>query len=223
MIKKREGLNNIKKLHSIVLTESDFDFNNKILGRRAIQHAEDIQGLAPEQYGSRKYKCSIDQALTYDIIRQSKRSGLLCSNDAQSFFDRIVHSVASLAYKGIGIQQPPLECMLVRIQEMNHHIRTSFGLSFDSLKKHNTNCPFQGILQGNGAAPTTWVLISVPLLNMLRSKGHGAKFVSSISKNLTHIVGFSFVDNTDLVTFDMFDETKSWDTLKDCMQEAIDR
>ena len=227
MIKKREGLNNIKKLRSLVLTESDFNFNNKILGRRSIQHAEDIQGLAPEQYGSRKFKCSIDQALhkkiTYDIMRQTKRSGLLCSNDAKSCFDQIVHSIAALAYKRIGIQQPPIECMLSGIQEMNYHISTSFGLSFESFNKHNTDCPLQGILQGNGAAPTTWVLISVPLLNMLRKKGHGAKFLSPLSKHLTHIVGFAFVDDTDLLTFDMFDETKSWENLSECMQEAIDR
>ena len=107
MIKKRAGLNNLTSLRSIVLTEADFNFNNKLLGRRAIQHAEDINGLTPEQYGSRKNKCSIDQALhkrlTYDIMRQSKQSGLLCSNDAKSCYDRIVHSVAALAYKHVGV------------------------------------------------------------------------------------------------------------------------
>ena len=112
MIKKRAGLNNLQALRSIVLTESDFNFNNKILGRRAIQHAKEIDGIAPEQYGSRKYKSSIDQALhkriTYDIIRQTKRPGLLCSNDAKSCYDRIVHSVAALAYKRIGVPKPPL-------------------------------------------------------------------------------------------------------------------
>ena len=91
------------------------------------------------------------------------------------------------------------------------------------MNKFNTQSPFQGILQGNGASPTTWVLISVPLLNMLRVKGHGAKFFSPLSKELTHIVGFAFVDDTDLLTFDMFDSEKSWDTLSDCMQEAINR
>ena len=48
MIKKRAGLNNIKSLRSIVLTESDYNFNNKISGRWAIQHAEAIDGIAME-------------------------------------------------------------------------------------------------------------------------------------------------------------------------------
>ena len=58
---------------------------------------------------------------------------------------------------------------------------------------------------------------------MLQVKGHGAKFVSPLSKELTHIVGFAFVNDTDLLTFDMSDSEKSWDNLSDCMQEAINR
>ena len=113
--------------------------------------------------------------------------------------------------------------MLLGIQDMKHHIKTSFGLSKLALNKQNSETPFQGILQGNGASSTTWVLISIPLLNMLRAKGHGAKCVSSISQELTHVVGFAFVDDSDLITFDMFEEEKSWDELQDCMQEAINR
>ena len=52
---------------------------------------------------------------------------------------------------------------------------------------------------------------------MLRSKGHGAKFISPLSKELTRVVGFTFVDDTDLITFDMFDEEKSWEDLASCM------
>ena len=36
-------------------------------------------------------------------------------------------------------------------------------------------------------------------------------------------MGIAFVDDTDLITFDMFDEEKSWDDLASCMQEAINR
>ena len=44
-----------------------------------------------------------------------------------------------------------------------------------------------------------------------------------MSKDLTHIVGFAFVDDTDLITFDMFDEERSWEDLSQCMQDAINR
>ena len=103
MIKKKMNLNNITALRSVVLTEADFNFNNKILGRRVIQHAEDIQDIAPEQYGSRKNKSAIDQALhkriTYDIIRQTKLPGAMCSNDAKLCYNWVLHSIAGLAYR----------------------------------------------------------------------------------------------------------------------------
>ena len=116
MIKKKAGLNTVHSLRSIVLTEADFNFNNKLLGKRAIQQAEDLNDIAPEQYGSRKHKSAIDQALhkrlSYDIMRQTKTAGLLCSNDAKSCYDRVLHSIASLAYQRIGIPHPPVHCML---------------------------------------------------------------------------------------------------------------
>ena len=227
MIKKKAGLNTVHSLRSIVLTEADFNFNNKVLGRRAIQQAENLNDIAPEQYGSRKHKSAIDQALhkrlSYDIMRQMKTPGLLCSNDAKSCYDRVLHSIASLAYQRIGIPHPPVHCMLQCIQEMNHQIKTNFGISEECLHKRYTAVPLQGILQGNGASPTTWVLISTPLLNMLRAKGNGAKFVSPISHEHTHIVGFAFVDDTDLITFDMEMNTVDWDEITHKMQEAIDR
>lgn len=227
MIKKKIGLNTVQSLRSVVLTEADFNFNNKILGRRAIQHAEDINDIAQEQYGSRKGKSSIDQALnkrlTYDIMRQTKFPGILCSNDAKSCYDRVLHSIASLAYQRIGIPKPPVQCMLKCIQEMKHQIRTNFGISEETLQKRYTMIPLQGILQGNGASPTTWVLISTPLLNMLRTHGNGAKFKAPISKELSHIVGFAFVDDTDLITFDMQSDNRDWDDITTQMQQAIDR
>ena len=227
MIKKKVNLNNILALRSVVLTEADFNFNNKILGRRTLQHAEAINEIAPEQYGSRKKKSAIDQALhkkiTYDIIRQTKLPGALCSNDAKSCYDRVLHSIASLAYRRLGVPNPPVQCMLESIQNMSHHIKTSFGISTITLSKKNTLIPFQGILQGNGASPTTWIIISTPLLNMLRAAGHGAKFKSPISHENTHIVGFAYVDDTDLITYNMTDENISWETVGAEMQEAINR
>ena len=99
MIKKQIDSNKFFNLRSLVLTEADFNF--KVLGTRAIQHAEDINELVPEQYGSHKAKSAIDQALhkrlTYDIMRQLRKSEILCSNDTKSCYDRILHFIAALA------------------------------------------------------------------------------------------------------------------------------
>lgn len=226
MIKKKAQVDHIESLRSIVLTEADCNFNNKILGKSAMQVAEENQLLAPEQYGSRKGKLSIDHALhkrlSYDIVRQSRTAGALCSNDAKSCFDRIVHTIAILAYRRLGIANPPVESMIRSIQEMKHHFRTSHGDSEICLEQPIRVPCYQGILQGNGAAPTTWVLISTPLLNMLREARKGGLFTSPVSKNRSHFVGYAYVDDMDIITTNNHNINLSVDEVMEEMQLAID-
>ena len=58
---------------------------------------------------------------------------------------------------------------------------------------------------------------------MLRKALHGAKFLSPITKEFTHIVGFAFVDDTDLVSLDMTNEHITFEEVARDMQQAIDR
>ena len=227
MIKKKTNVDRVTKLRTIVLTEADYNFNNKKLGKDAMRHAESNGLIAPEQYGSRKGKSAIEHALnkrlSYDLIRQLRCPGALCSNDAKSCYDRISHAIVSLAFQRLGIPEAPVQCMLKCIQQMKHYIRTSFGDSDDHFTSEHTAIPFQGILQGNGAAPTIWVLVSTPLLNMLRTAGNGAHIISPLSEEASHIIGYAFVDDTDLITLDMRDINKEADEIMSNMQESIDR
>jgi hypothetical protein len=105
----------VTKVRTITLTEADFNFNNKLLGKTTLQHTEDNNLLAKEQYGSRKGKSAIEHVthkrLTFDIMRQVRSNGALCLNDEKSCYDRILHSVASLAYQRLGIPLPPVQSM----------------------------------------------------------------------------------------------------------------
>jgi hypothetical protein len=89
--------------------------------------------------------------------------------------------------------------MFEMIQKLEHHVRTVFGESKIGFVQQGPK-PLQGVGQGNGAGPQIWALVSTPVLNMLRAEGLGAKFQSALSKISTTLVGFAFVDNTDLVT-----------------------
>ena len=93
--------------------------------------------------------------LTYDIIRACRRPGALCSNDAKSFFDRVLHTIAMLAYRRLGIEEAHVRSNVATIQGMKHYIRTAFSDSDVTLDGNGNVQPFQGMLQGNGAAPTT--------------------------------------------------------------------
>ena len=227
MIQKRAQVDLVSKLRTLVLTLADFNHNNKILGRTTMHHAEKHQLLAKEQYGSRRSKSAIEHAfhkrLTYDIMRQSCINGALCSNDAMSCYDRILHSVASLAYQRLGIPLPPIKCMLQSIQNMKHNLCTSYGDSMWTISSKGTLIPYQGILQGNGAAPTTWVVLSTPLLNMMRTARHGGFFTSPITRQSSHYVAFAYVDDTDLLEFNSRDPHITIDEVMEKMQQAVNR
>jgi hypothetical protein len=213
-ILKKPGEFRISKMRTILLYDAAFNQNNKWIGRAAMRHSEalleessttDRQALAPEQYGSRKRHQAIDQCLnkqlTFDLSRQLHQPMALCANDAKSCYDRVVHSVASLCLQRIGCPKPVVISMFETLQNLRHHVRTQYGDSVLSYEALQGNIPIQGLGQGNGAGPTIWALISTPILNMLRSHGYGIKITSCISGNNLHFVGYSFVDDTDLVEF----------------------
>lgn len=227
MLPKKSNSDKVTDLRTIVLQECEYNFNNKKIGKDAMNHAERNNFIAWEQYGSRKGRRAIDQALnkrlTYDLIRFNRRPASMCSNDAKSCYDRVLHSIMSLAFRRMGFPEPPVDCMISCLQQMKHFIKTSFGVSDNHFTSRHTAIPLQGILQGNGAGPTIWVLVSTPLLHMLRRAQVGAHLLSAISKEPAHFVGFAFVDDTDLITFNAADITITTDEIFDSMQESIDR
>ena len=148
--------------------------------------AEDLKAIAKEQFGSRAGLTAIDQSLnkrlTYDLMQQRKRPGALCSNDAKSCYDRIVHSVASLAMQRVGAPVEPIVCMFTTIQNLQHRIRTVYGDSEIGFSGELYAVPFQGVGQGNGAGPQIWAVVSTPIFNMLRSMGFGAFFKATFQE-----------------------------------------
>ena len=62
---------------------------------------------------------------------------------------------------------------------------------------------FQGLCQGNGAAPAGLAVISITILNAHKKKGHRGKFVCPISLRTGHLAAILFVDNNDLIHIDI--------------------
>ena len=204
MFKKKQNRIAADQLRTILLLEADFNHLNKKLGRDLMYQAERFNLIAPEQFGSRKSHSCIDQViikrLYYDALRFLRRSGFLCSNDAKACYDRIVHSIASLAMQRVGMPIEPILCMLQSLQNMTHHVRTAHGLSSSTYGCSLLDGkPVQGSGQGNGASPTIWTLISSPLLEMMRRLNFGVTFSSPLSNEDISFVGCSFVDDTDLL------------------------
>ena len=206
----------IDKLRTIVMYQPDFNATNKLLGKTVMNHIESLDIIASEQYGGRKNKSSImlalNKVLNFDHIRTMKVIAALCSNDLASCYDRIIHSLTGLILRSKGVPASPIVCMLSTIQNLEHSIRTSFG---DSALTYGGDTwlvplpnmatgnllegPLQGVGQGNGAGPMMWAVISTPILEMMREAGFGSFFKASISGEQIRIVGYAFVDDTDLM------------------------
>jgi len=164
--------------------------------------AEEAHLLAEEQFGSRKYKSAIYQCLNkqlfYDWVRFQRRPAALCSNDAKSCYDRITLLAAALCLCRLGGTLPMIHCMVTTIHKMEHHIRTTFGDSKISASRATWQAPIAGIGQGNGAGPQIWAAVSSPLLDIMRSAGFYAHLITAITHREKRMVGFAFVDDTDL-------------------------
>jgi hypothetical protein len=137
------------------------------VGRSMMYMAEKAKVLAPEQYGSQKFHCTtnlaVNKVLTYDLMRQLKRPGAVCSNDAKSCYDLIGHTVASLAMQRMGVPKAVVDCLFTMLQSGIHEVRTGYGDSEVLYGGEYWVIPIHGIGQGNGAGPAIWAVVSTPL------------------------------------------------------------
>jgi hypothetical protein len=223
-ILKKAEVYDINLMRTIQLMNAELNINNKKLGRDLMTRGEKLKLIAREQYGSRKKHQSITAALnkrlTMDLLRQRRQAGALCSNDAKSCYDRVVHSVSSLSMRRLGMPIEPINSMFKCLQKAAHRIRTAFGVS---KKKYGDDreIPLQGLGQGNGCGPAGWAIISTPIINMMRVAGFGATFLTAISVSLVVFVCYAFVDDTDVVHTAQDVNTKGEEILRQ-MQDVID-
>ena len=123
---------------------------------------------------------SLAKVLVYDIGRQLQVCFALSSVDAAQCYDSIAHAIASLVFQSFGVPEAAIQPMLETIQDMKFFLQTAFGDSKD-FAGSSIEVTFQGLCQGNGAAPAGWEVISITILNAHKRTGHGGHFVCPIS------------------------------------------
>ena len=206
MILKKAGLFNIDKLRTLCLFQSDHNHNNKFLGNQMMTHAMEHGHIAPEQYsvpGKRSILHALNKTLYFDIIRYGKYSACLTSCDLKSCYDRIAHSPAMLSARSFGVPKEPLISFFATLQEVQYHTRTIYGVSVDTFggKHDRYSKKPQGAGQGNGAAPQLWAIVSSKMIKMLHTLGLASVLITPISGTSLSIVGFAYVDDSDLIAF----------------------
>ena len=195
----------LKKQRTIGILDTEYNQNNKKIGKRGIDNAISLNKVATEQFAI-KNTSAIDQIVskrcTIDHYQSKRTCFSLTSSDLSGCYDRIVHTAAALALLRVGIPHSKIKSMFDSIQRMIHKTRTMYGDSVETYGGDDLgsweNCP-QGVLQGNAAGPTIWVLVSSVVFEILHQRGFAVHICTSISKDVYKLVGFSYVDDCDLI------------------------
>jgi hypothetical protein len=128
---EKSGVTLVEKLRTIVLFQGDFNYLNKYIGCHMMKDGEAYEHLAWEKHGSREGKNMIEQALnkvlSFDSIRQARMDEAMCSNDAKSCYDRIVHSITSILMQQQNVPASACICVFITLQNLHHTVRTIYG------------------------------------------------------------------------------------------------
>ena len=81
-------------------------------------------------------------------------------------------------------------------------LRTSHGISI-TYYSITIGQLFQGVVQGSGAAPALWLIITIFLVRYLHSKKVTAEITSPISRSILPLAALIFIDDTNLCVFNL--------------------
>ena len=178
----------------------EFQIINKIIGCRILAHAVGVGVGAAEQHGSWKFHKAINTCLNKKLISnvfcQKKRAGAVAINNDVGCYDPVSHPIAVLTLVSFGVPQKVGRILFETLRKARHHIKTGFGRSHAIYG--NESVPISGVGQGNGLGPTLWALISTILFCMMAKAGHGVHLFSATTLTLVSVVGFAFVNHSDL-------------------------
>ena len=144
----------------------------------------------------------------------------ISSIDAQTCCDRMVHSITSICCQCWNIPIEAIISALGTIQKMKFCLQMNYSDSDKHCGGSEQGLPFQGGCQGNGGAPTLWIAVSIILVCMLHEHGHVTEWTSAISKTVTMLISFLFIDDTDLITMAQ-DAATPPEQVLDMMQDNV--
>jgi hypothetical protein len=205
MLEKTLGVTLVTKLQAILLMEADFNVTNKIVYWMQMMSNARGHHLVPEEIFSKKNRMANDgilcKTLFYDIAHQARVPAAIALVDASNCYNRIAHAMALLIFQAFGVPLTAVEMMLRAIKNMKFFLQTGFSNS-TSFVGGGISIKTQGLMQGNGASPAGWAVISICILGSHGKKGHGAKFYCPITNLQHHLLAILYVDDTDLLHID---------------------
>ena len=112
---------------------SEYQINNKNVGRKVLANVEICNEVAEEQHGSRKHHQAglllLDKVLVGDLFRFTRYSCCYEMNDAKGCYDQIDHIFAVLVLMYFGVPWSVATMLFLVLQQARHSIKTGYGLS----------------------------------------------------------------------------------------------
>ena len=181
-----------------------YQINNKNIRRKVLANTEICIKVAEEQHGSRKHHQAglllLNKVLVGDFFCVTRFSGCHAMNDAKGCYDRIDHNFSILVLMFFGVPWMIARNLFRVLQQVHHCIKTGYGVSWPVYENEDINKPITGIGQGNGLSSSLWYPISTIIIKNCKRKGHGTTITTPVPKRIVSLLGFTFFDNTDLVT-----------------------
>ena len=200
-VMKEEGNYRPDKQRTIHLLEGNFSQGAKVIfSRRMLDNARTYSQIPEEQYarkGGKSIDAVLHKVLVYDYLRLTRSAGVCFSSDLMNNYDRMCHSVGSLAMRSLGVPICAMRCLTSTLRGMRHHIRTAYGDS-EAFYSGTEDDPLQGGGQGNPAAPPMWVAITIILVKILGMYSPGVHLSAPISAIAILFTAIMYVDDTDL-------------------------
>ena len=129
------------------MLEANFSEGAKIIfSRRMLNNARTFGQIPEEQYarkGGKAIDAVLHKVLIFDYLRLLRRPGICFASDLMNNYDHMSHSVGSLAMQALGVPMSAIRCLTKSIQDMQHHVRTTYGDS-DSFYAGSEEEPLQG-------------------------------------------------------------------------------
>jgi hypothetical protein len=112
-------------------------------------------------------------------------------------------------------------CVFTMLQNLNHTVRTIYGDSKSGNGGTLWAVPCSDAGQGNGTGPAIWAVVITPVLKMLKDEGFRFMYKKSIEGKELHVVGYSFIEDTDNIQSGQPGEP--FQVLATRIQEAMDK
>jgi hypothetical protein len=203
LLLKKSGVTLVDKMRTIVLFQGDLNYLKKYIVRHMMKDGEAYEQLAWEQYGSRKGNNAIDQALkkvlSFDLIRQARVDAAMCSKDAKSCYDRIIHAIASILMQKQNVPASACIYVFTTLQNTHHTVIIIYGDSNSGYGGTLWAVLYYDFGQGNDAGPAIWEVVSTPVLKMMKDEGFWFMYKTSIEGKELHFVVYIFVDDNYII------------------------